>query len=280
MASVIFNKSRGSVSDAEIGKFEDEIGRRLPGGYREFLAKFNGGIPKPRCFKDDDIVNRVILFYSLDPQPDRGLRGVRVRHESDLEGHFLAIGRDLGQEPICLNLRSEDFGAIFLSDGTVEDIGLGVIMRRQAGSFEEFLESLYDPDAGKPKDELLEFASNATPEDLPGFLAKDPGMSMRSEQGWNLFQSASASGNLRLVKELLSRRVDNYEGIHFALYNHKWEVVYLLAESGVDLNEVNRDGDKPLDCITGIFGEERRRLIAHLEKHGAQKQSRWRCPSE
>ena len=36
-----------NVDDAQIDAIENEWGARLPSDYREFLARYNGGIPKP-----------------------------------------------------------------------------------------------------------------------------------------------------------------------------------------------------------------------------------------
>ena len=231
MACVTFEKLGEAIAESEIVRFEKEIDRQLPNDYRDFLGRHNGGVPVPGFFMDGSDYNRIILLFSLHTQSKRGLRKARLDYGDSLSPRFLSIGRDLGQEPICLDLGPDDYGAIYLTDGCVEDMGSEVAMRRRTGSFGELLESLVDPDSGKAKNKLEEFVKYAKPEDLPGFLAKDPNMKLTNEQGWNLFLEVCASGKLALVRELIRLGVNTSEGIHFALNNHKWEVAYFLAES-------------------------------------------------
>lgn len=151
--NVEFDSSELTLTEADIRRFEEEVGVKLPQDYLECLLKNNGGVPRPADFKHkalgEDVVNCVTGFFPLRAKPGRrDLREAWREARQELPQGFLPFGRDLGGELLCLCLKPEDYGSVHRSDGFVEDIGCPVMMHRLANSFSTFLEMLFDEEAG------------------------------------------------------------------------------------------------------------------------------------
>lgn len=274
---VSFTDSATPATEAEICRFEAFIGHRLPDEYRDFLKKTNGGAPQPCSFRESDSsLNRVLFLYPLATTHSQGLEYEFVVYQGELPDGFLAIGTDIGAEPICLCLNRDDHGAVYGSDGLVEDTGEPVAMRRFASSFGLFLKSLFVTEEEREelerqaRDHVSIFATTGKPQELSAYLAQGHTFEEKCLRGLNLIQCAAAAGNLELVNECLNRGVSPSCAVHQALLNRRWEVAKHLAEAGVDLNERDQRGERPLQLIFGIYGKACEDLEAFLMARGAR----------
>ena len=150
------------VADAsgDISRWEQQTRRKLPGAYRRFMLRFNGGRVYPRLFRHNVPMER---YPSTEPvtmvDPFYPWADVESHWRGDIYGRgtppeMLTIGCDAGGLEILLSARREDFGHVFCwphtrniwgTDGNTE-------IWHQADSFEAFLESLYDLPDGSDYD--------------------------------------------------------------------------------------------------------------------------------
>lgn len=141
----------GPLTEERLSRFESAIGQRLPDDYRAFLLEHNGGDPEPAIFaigeaEGTDVVQE---FYGLHDGPDF------LRLDRAWEGHrewvpatLIPIAYDPGGNMICLGVRGEERGTIFVWDHELAP-GEGGIETFEnitpiAPSFAVFLDSLYD----------------------------------------------------------------------------------------------------------------------------------------
>ena len=64
------------TSREEIGRFEEELGLRLPPEYVAFVEEYNGGDPEPNCLESDDNGIAVQYFHGLQLEGIYDLRMV------------------------------------------------------------------------------------------------------------------------------------------------------------------------------------------------------------
>ena len=161
MANIVDPLPAGPTSEAEIVKFEEHIGHRLPDDYRDFLIQHNGGHPDPDAFtlvmdnvEEEDIV---MCFF---PMHDMSLGTVEVEkleelrswpihcawedlqndlailYEKELDEPLLPIGTDGSSNYLCVVLDGIRKGKVlFLEHEMAETAFL-------ADSFTTFLASL------------------------------------------------------------------------------------------------------------------------------------------
>ena len=149
--------------EADIAKFEEEIGYTLPENYRAFLLKWNGcQIPDeaafPREGKNFEEVCGFVshLFGLADPRTQYDLRfEARWSLSSKcLPKDVLAIGRNPYTQMIAMSLDGKTCGTVYLWNvmgdlGELPDTPTYEHLEPVADSFEEFFDSLsaVPPDA-------------------------------------------------------------------------------------------------------------------------------------
>jgi len=137
-----------------VTSFVTSLGVALPAPYQEFLVRFDGGAPYPNIFNDARPAE-VRGFPDNQAFCDRlyDLSRVMELQAGDSYGDgipsgFILIGEDPGGLEIMLSLRSQDFGAIYVWQGTADrwasETNNETLIAKQADSFVAFLNSLYD----------------------------------------------------------------------------------------------------------------------------------------
>jgi cell wall assembly regulator SMI1 len=136
------------ASADEIERVESELGVELPGDYRAFLQRQNGGDLEENFLppeadasarylysagpNDDDDIDDLVTaatFYSPDSPAD-----------PEIDPAYLPIGEDDGGNVVCLKVRGDDRGAVYF---WAHDAFEGTDpFERLADSFGEFFEAL------------------------------------------------------------------------------------------------------------------------------------------
>jgi hypothetical protein len=108
----------GAVSEERIAAFERMYGLALPGDYREFLKRHNGGRPRPRQFAIPDAHEEGLVdwFYGLDARESLNLEFWLQEYQSDLPPLFMVIGGDPGGNMILLACRGADGSGVYYWD--------------------------------------------------------------------------------------------------------------------------------------------------------------------
>jgi hypothetical protein len=124
---VAITGSSNGLDDDALAALEARLGVRLPGEYRGFLKRYNGGVPRPRVFRlpgaDGSRMQRAVKrFLAVGVKPSSGqdididLESTRARlHDWALPRRMLAIASvddefDVGL--LCLSLSGNDRGCV------------------------------------------------------------------------------------------------------------------------------------------------------------------------
>lgn len=254
------------ITEQDIRAFEADMGCRLPQDYRDFLQKYNGGVPEPYEFRDVemDSINWVVVLYSLLDLYEYNDDWPQLISEG-----FLAMARDIAGEPICIFVGDEHCGKIYGISGAAHPDPDGIVPRLLGESFTSFLDGLSKIRVEKP-DPLLEFSKVATKADLEDRIRSGFDVNERNERGRTLVMLAAAFDNRELVEACLGKGASMAGALHHALRHYKWELAKFLIDVGADINEVDHTGKRPIELVFGIFGKEREEFIAYLRSRGAK----------
>ena len=125
--------------------YENKTDTRLPFDYKKFLTECNGGEPVSGFFFHEKIgVTLIHFYYGLSLQDYRDLENATnsLRMIGDEFESVIRIARDPGGMAICLGVKENNLGQIFVfdHDSGSEDIELIKI----ADSFDEFFNSCFE----------------------------------------------------------------------------------------------------------------------------------------
>jgi hypothetical protein len=143
----------GTTAENDIPRLESILNLRLPQDYRQFLLKYNGGIPAQDTFvfPGTSEGSCVDVFYGIGPDDYYDLANMQRVLEGRLPKHFLAVAGDPFGNKVCICVAGEHVGKIYYwdhereadpSQGDTPDTTENVILI--ADSFKEFLASLYE----------------------------------------------------------------------------------------------------------------------------------------
>ena len=140
------------LTEADIEWLEREISIRLPGEYRAFLLKYNGGRPSPGAFPIQGLANNpfgnIQVFFRIGgPIESSNLDWEYNVFAGRIPANLLAIACDDCGDLICLSLFGPDAGSVVFWDILNEpDEPTYANVYPVADSFEEFLEGIYEAD--------------------------------------------------------------------------------------------------------------------------------------
>jgi hypothetical protein len=110
------------VGDADVRRFEEQLGHELPEDYRAFLLEINGGSTSSshcvfRLRHDETVLNSLYSLNAADERDDLTTRQLYPRYPSNnLPKEALAIGYDDGGGRIVLPLAGPHRGEIWYLD--------------------------------------------------------------------------------------------------------------------------------------------------------------------
>ncbi|MDA8327587.1 MAG: SMI1/KNR4 family protein [Betaproteobacteria bacterium] len=106
-------------------EFSDQIGFPLPDDYRAFLSAFpeTGVFDRQVAFSGSErspwaADGREVLevLYARCPDPSNDLFMLRTQYADQIPAHFLPIGQVTGANLLCLDLRNESLGQVYVWD--------------------------------------------------------------------------------------------------------------------------------------------------------------------
>jgi cell wall assembly regulator SMI1 len=149
--SMKFSEAGPPITRSDIDKVERQFDISFPDAYIRYLLAYNGGRVTPAVFRivGSSRGDRGILhqLFSIAPGQIGNLASSIQRHLGRMPAEIVPIGNDPGGEMICIGVRGDSTGAIFMWDrtGEVEDGATywGNIYRLSA-SLDEFFASLHE----------------------------------------------------------------------------------------------------------------------------------------
>jgi hypothetical protein len=137
----------GPLTEARLKKFEEVLGATLPADYRDFLLRYNGGVPSPSDFwlvKNEDC-RTLFGVYGLHDKEEENLEELRPNGEWGVPVTMLPIGNDGSSNEICVGIGGKDRGKVFFVDcgeHDYDDPNSRQGITKIADSFSEFLKKL------------------------------------------------------------------------------------------------------------------------------------------
>jgi hypothetical protein len=108
------------VTEKRLADLERELGVKLPAQYRQFLLKFNGGMPSPDVVDIEgmnDSPTDVQEFFGIDASDESSdLRWIKQEFSDRVPDRMIPVACDSGNNLFCLSLSGADSGAIIYMD--------------------------------------------------------------------------------------------------------------------------------------------------------------------
>ena len=140
------------LTEADVELLEREIGIRLPGVFRAFLLKYNGGRPSPSAFPIRGLANNpfgnIQVFFRIDgPIESSNLNWNCNVFAGRTPSNLLPIACDDCGDLICLSIFEPDARSVVFWDilNEPEEPSYANVYP-VADSFEEFLEGICEAD--------------------------------------------------------------------------------------------------------------------------------------
>lgn len=130
------------LSISELEEFEREFKLKLPQDYKDFMLRFNGGIPEPA--ESFGIVVLQIQPIKYFPYQDNitiedTIRVLKIVQQI-LPEHFFPFAYDEGGNELCISLSEDDYGSVYMC---YLDYGDDIPTHYLCGSFGEFINSFH-----------------------------------------------------------------------------------------------------------------------------------------
>jgi len=278
--------SFGPVGEADIRELEADLGVAFPDDYVGFLMKYNCAymqhpvlfdVRTPGLCVSGGMLQTTLGIVKERPYSESTCN---IRHNFKLlEGRIpdgLVAIADAGPDPVCIALKAEEFGRIYLWDSTDDgaDFNTYVI----ADSFTEFLGLLYPGDESYTYVEELpvfkaiergEFAS------VREYLADGGKVDCRNTQGQTLLMSAARSRWPKIVALLLdygakldTQDADNCTPIYHAAMGQSHDSLTMLLAAGANPNYCD---DRGRTLVKLLDERSYFRIARTLEKHLASR---------
>jgi hypothetical protein len=114
--TVALTKANRPITEAELAAVERSLDVRLPDSYRRFLLEHDGGEPEDNFFDPAEGAQ----VEAGETGVDAFLSGAEIiekrtgLYRDRIPLYMLPVARAAGGDMICLSLRDEDFGAVYL----------------------------------------------------------------------------------------------------------------------------------------------------------------------
>jgi hypothetical protein len=253
------------ITEAEIARFENEIGLALPEDYREFLLKINGGYPLKASYRFNRSELRLFEIFSLTESKIHGLLGRYAVVKCEIGDGLIPFGRDEAGELLCLRSSDERvYRTAGYSDGERNNEVVPV-----AESFAAFWEGLFEEVV--LGDVFTRIAEQGSVEDVRELIANGVSLSQKGINGLTLLEEAAKFGNIAIVSACLENGSAIGEALHRAIENRRAKIARILVAKGASLEAVDESDQKPEDYIFG--SREMADLIAELRRQDKERRT-------
>lgn len=153
------NATGDKLNSRDLEGAENELGYALPKAYKDFLLKYNGGVPVESYidFEAEKLKlpgDEVKKFYGLGVKPVNDIVHKMKEIGYNLPKGFIFIANTHGGNFFLLSLRDDSFGQVFYKDHEFEDKSpfdpsnniLPESIVKISNSFDDFLVRLYEDD--------------------------------------------------------------------------------------------------------------------------------------
>lgn len=286
LSQLVFRRCLKPVTATDIDTIEDWTGFSLPRAYREFLLRWNGGIPNKNC--GNTIYLKALYGISAKPS-DLQLSLVNANTLNGAYGHrtvpphILKVGYCDGTDQIWMDLRD---GQIFARDGQIDyderPSSIAEQFRRVEQSFDGFLNSLHgESQFNSPDDERVCIGRWADVKMLDTFLARGGDINSLTGDGGSIVASAIEQGEIEFVDACVKRGaiLKDRGLLHTAALSPNVDALEYLLTQGLDVNELI-DNRTPLDCTfdTRDWIPVRERLVKHGGRFSDRARSEFEIP--
>lgn len=141
------------LTEEELWQAENRIGVKLPDEYRQFLLRHNGGHPEPyglnfECEGEEPQLAAVAYFLAIYDGEDENFFDYFETYKDRIPPELIPIARDPGGSLVLLSVKDAHKGKVYFwqQDFEPDEPDYSNICF-VANSFDEFLNSLFDPDA-------------------------------------------------------------------------------------------------------------------------------------
>lgn len=141
--------SKGVVSEQDLINLENQLGIKLPNGYREFLKKHNGGYPQPDGFDfaDGDDGSSVDKFLDISGSKSESIIEYFNTYKNRIPKNYFPVAKDPGGNLILIGINNSGSDIYYWDheneseDGDVPGMDN---MHLIASNFDEFIDNLYE----------------------------------------------------------------------------------------------------------------------------------------
>lgn len=102
------NKFNTEINEFQIRAFEDEIGKRLPNDYCDFLLKYNGGTTENNIYEISEISISVDYFCGLGLTGIQDIKYIIEVLENRIPKECIPIAELEGGDVLCLELSEQN----------------------------------------------------------------------------------------------------------------------------------------------------------------------------
>ena len=236
---------RGPTSTVQLEAFERKHGITLPASYREHMKARGSGTPEPNCYVDElrSLLFFVGLVYSL---ADRTMAEQYFPFPPPRKSGLLPVATNGGGDYFLIKLTT---GEVFYWDHEVDDVVIKAEdLQWLAPSLGALVDGLVYPPGEGPEevDEIEEVARSGSLARLEELVARR-GIEARNSAGRTIAEEAARYEDLTLVRRSLELGASMRNLLCFAAQGENLELITYLVNRGAGINDVDDDGETPLD---------------------------------
>ncbi len=198
---IIHPNEYGRLEPEQVVLFEKRINARLPGDFRDYLLKYNGGKPVPNYFSlpsDKGESTYLHHFFGLHNGPEtRRLDKIYELYSGYISENLICFADDPFGSLVCIGIRGDEYGRIYFwdIDGMAVKTDLADLTLL-SDSFTEFCDSLFkwiNPD----ESEILRAIREDNVGILKSFLPED--IESEDEYGRTMIENAAICNSTGVI---------------------------------------------------------------------------------
>jgi hypothetical protein len=141
------------LTEKELTEAEHRVNVRFPDQYRQFLLKYNGGLPEPcafnfKCGEEEPELACIAYFLAIYEGESENFFDYFETYQDRIPAELIPIARDPGGNLILIGIKNNYKEKVYFwqQDYEPDEPDFSNICFI-ADSFNEFLSSLFDPDS-------------------------------------------------------------------------------------------------------------------------------------